>query len=343
MNIQQRWINLGEVAAVVVAFALIVAKNVPGDTNNQLVNVSYDPTRELYQSLNPEFVAAYEKRTGRHITVVQSHGGSSRQARMVISGEQPADVVTLGLFSDIDALRKRGLIADGWADRLPNHSQPYTSTIVFVVRQGNPKNIRDWPDLVHNDVEIITANPKTSGSGKLAALAAWGAIVTRGGTEAQARDYLKTFYEHVAEMDAGARSAAMTFASQELGDVQVTWENEAIREVTESDGKLQVVYPPVSIRAEPYVAWVDANVARRGTQAAAKAYLEFLFSDHAQAIIGRLGYRPYKQNALRAMSIDLPRITLFPITAVARDWDDAQQKFFAENGIIDTVLGSRPQ
>jgi sulfate/thiosulfate transport system substrate-binding protein len=343
VNIRQRWINLGAVAAVVVAFALIVAKNVPGDTNNQLLNVSYDPTRELYQSLNPEFVAAYEKRTGRHITVVQSHGGSSRQARTVISGEQPADVVTLGLFSDIDALRKRGLIADGWADRLPNHSQPYTSTIVFVVRQGNPKNIRDWPDLVRNDVQIITPNPKTSGSGKLAALAAWGAIVTRGGTEEQARDYLKTFYEHVPEMDAGARSAAMTFAAQELGDVQLTWENEAIREVTESDGKLQVVYPPVSIRAEPYVAWVDANVARRGTQAAAKAYLEFLFSDHAQAIIGRLGYRPYKQSALRAMSIDLPRITLFPITAVARDWDDAQQKFFAENGIIDTVLGSRPQ
>jgi len=343
MNIQQRWINLGAVAAVMVAFALIVAKNVPGDTNNQLVNVSYDPTRELYRSLNPEFVATYEKRTGRHITVVQSHGGSSRQARMVISGEQPADVVTLGLFSDIDALRKRGLIADGWADRLPNHSKPYTSTIVFVVRQGNPKKIRDWGDLVQNDVQIITPNPKTSASGKLAALAAWGAVVTRGGTEAQARDYLKTFYEHVPEMDAGARSAAMTFAAQELGDVQLTWENEAIREVTESDGKLQVVYPPVSILAEPYVAWVDANVARRGTQAAAKAYLEFLFSDHAQVIIGRLGYRPYKQNALRAMSIDLPRITLFPITAVARDWDDAQQKFFAENGIIDTVLGSRPQ
>jgi len=251
--------------------------------------------------------------------------------------------VTLGLFSDIDALRKRGLIADGWADRLPNHSQPYTSTIVFVVRQGNPKNIRDWPDLVHKDVQIITPDPKTSGNGKLAALAAWGAIVTRGGTEAQARGYLKTFYEHVPVMDAGARSAAMTFVAQEIGDVQLTWENEAIREVTESNGKLQVVYPPVSILAEPYVAWVEANVARRGTQAAAKAYLEFLFSDQAQAIIGSLGYRPYKQDALRAMSVYLPPITLFPITAVARAWDDAQQKFFAENGIIDAVIGSRPQ
>jgi sulfate/thiosulfate transport system substrate-binding protein len=342
VNNGQGWINFGAVAAVVVAFALIFAKNVPGNTHNQLLNVSYDPTRELYQRLNAEFVATYEKRSGRHITVVQSHGGSSRQARTVISGEQPADVVTLGLFSDVDALRKRGLIASDWADRLPNHSRPYTSTIVFVVRQGNPKNIRDWPDLVHSDVQIITPDPKTSGNGKLSALAAWGAIVTRGGTEAEARAYLKAVYEHVPVMDAGARSAAMTFAVEEIGDVQLTWENEAIREVTESDGKLEIVYPPVSILAEPYVAWVDANVARRGTQAAAQAYLEFLFSDQAQATIARLGYRPYKEGVVRQLSVHLPHITLFPISAVARDWNDAQQKFFAENGIIDTVIGSRP-
>jgi sulfate/thiosulfate transport system substrate-binding protein len=197
--------------------------------------------------------------------------------------------------------------------------------------------------LVHSDVQIITPDPKTSGNGKLSALAAWGAIVTRGGTEAEARAYLKALYEHVPVMDAGARSAAMTFAVEEIGDVQLTWENEAIREVTESDGKLQIVYPPVSILAEPYVAWVDAYVARRGTQAAARAYLEFLFSDQAQATIASLGYRPYKEGAVRASSVHLPQITLFPISAVARDWDDAQQKFFAENGIIDTVIGSRPQ
>jgi sulfate transport system substrate-binding protein len=291
MNNGQRWINFGAVAAVLVAFALIFAKNAPGNTTNQLLNVSYDPTRELYQKLNTEFVVEYEKRTGRHITVVQSHGGSSHQARTVISGEQQADVVTLGLFSDVDALRKRGLIANDWADRLPNHSRPYTSTIVFVVRQGNPKNIRDWPDLVHSDVQIITPDPRTSGNGKLSALAAWGSIVTRGGTEAEARAYLKAFYQHVAVMDAGARSAAMTFALQEIGDVQLTWENEAIREVNESDGKLQLVYPPVSILAEPYVAWVDANVARRGTRAVAQAYLEFLFTDQAQLTIASLGYR----------------------------------------------------
>jgi len=336
-----RWLNFGAVVAVGVAFALIVAKNAPGNTNNQLLNVSYDPTRELYQSLNSEFAATYEKQTGQHVTIVQSHGGSSRQARTVTSGEQPADVVTLGLFTDVDTLRKRGLIASGWADRLPNHSQPYTSTIVFVVRQGNPKHIRDWPDLVHSDVQIITPDPKVSGNGKLSALAAWGAIVTRGGSEQEARAYLKTFYQHVPVLDAGARSAALTFAGQEIGDVQLTWENEAIREVNESNGKLQIVYPPVSILAEPYVAWVDANVAKRGTQAVAQAYLEFLFTDQAQATIASLGYRPYKKQEARGASDPAAAITLFPITALARDWDEAQQKFFADNGVLDTILGEQ--
>jgi sulfate/thiosulfate transport system substrate-binding protein len=339
----QRWINLGAVAAVVVAITLIFAKNLPGNTNNHLLNVSYDPTRELYQKLNTEFTAEYEKQTGRHITIVQSHGGSSRQARTVISGEEPADVVTLGMFTDVDALRKRGLIASNWADRLPNHSLPYTSTIVFVVRQGNPKGIRDWPDLVRSDVQIVTPDPRTSGNGKLSVLAAWGAIVTRGGTEAQARTYLKTFYQHVVEMDPGARTAAMTFVLREIGDVQLTWENEAIREVSDSHGKLQIVYPPVSILAEPYVAWVDVNVTRRRTKAAAEAYLEFLFTDPAQAIIASFGYRPYKEDVARTAAVHLPKLTLFPVTAVASNWDDAQQKFFAENGIIDTITGSRPQ
>jgi sulfate/thiosulfate-binding protein len=337
---RQRWLNLAAVAAVVVAFALIFVKNVPGNANNELLNVSYDPTRELYTKLDAEFVAAYERQTGRKITVQQSHGGSSRQSRKVISGEEQADVVTLAMYTDVDALRKRGLIANDWVDRLPNHSSPYTSTIVFVVRQGNPKNLRDWPDLVHSDVQIVTPDPKTSGNGKLSILAAWGAIVTRGGTEAQAREYLKAFYRHTPTMDPGAQSAAMTFALKEIGDVQLTWEDEAIREVKESDGKLQVVYPPVSILAEPYVAWVDANVTRRGTQAAAKAYLEFLFTDQAQGAIASLGYRPYKEDVLRQAGVHFPKITLFRVTALASSWDDAQQKFFADNGIIDTVTGS---
>jgi sulfate/thiosulfate transport system substrate-binding protein len=335
----QRFTNIFAITAVVAAFTLIVAKNLPGDTNGQLLNVSYDPTRELYQRLNDEFAASYEKSTGKQITIVQSHGGSSRQARSVINGEEPADVVTLGLFSDIDALRKRGLIAKGWENRLPNHSNPYTSTIVFVVRKNNPKNIRDWPDLLQPDVQILTPNPKTSGNGKLSALAAWGAIVTRGGSEADARAYLRAFYQRVPVMDEGARSSAMTFAAGEVGDVHLTWENEAIREAAEANGALEVVYPPVSILAEPYVAWVDANVDRRGTRAVAQAYLQFLFTDSAQQIIAQLGYRPYRQQTGPRPSNHLPRISLFPITAIAHDWDDAQEKFFGENGIIDSVTG----
>jgi sulfate/thiosulfate transport system substrate-binding protein len=335
------WLNFGAIAAVVAGFALIIAKNLPGSPNKELVNVSYDATRELYQTLNLEFAAAYEKRTGRRITVVESHGGSSRQARSVISGEQPADVVTLGLFSDVDALRKLGLIANGWTERLPNHSCPYTSTIVFVVRRGNPKGIRDWPDLIRDDVQIVTPDPLTSANGELSALAAWGSIITRGGTEAEATKYLKSFYRHVPVMDKGARSAAMTFMLEEIGDVHLTWENEAISEVAQGQGHLQVVYPPVSILAEPYVAWVDANVAHHGTLAVAQAYLQFLFTDQAQMTIARFGYRPYKPHLAGDNLVQLPPITLFPITAIARDWDDAQQKFFSENGIVDSAIGPR--
>jgi sulfate/thiosulfate transport system substrate-binding protein len=340
LNNSARAINVGAVIAVFLGFTLIVARNLPGDTHSQLLNVSYDPTRELYQRLDAQFDAQYEKQTGRPITVVQSHGGSSRQSRRVISGEEQADVVTLGMFSDVDALRKRGLIAGNWMDRLPNRSRPYTSTIVFVVRKGNPKNIHDWPDLVHSQVEVVTPNPMSSGNGRLSALAAWGAIVTRGGSEAHARAYLKALYQHVPVMDEGARGAAMTFVIEEIGDVLLTWENEAIRAVAESKGKLQIVYPPVSILAEPYVAWVDANVERRGTRAAAQAYLEFLFSDAGQETIAQFGYRPYKQGILNKMNSHPPSISLFPITAIARDWDDAEQKFFGETGVIDNLIGS---
>jgi sulfate/thiosulfate-binding protein len=334
----RKWLNLGAVGAVIVALSLIVVRNAPGDTSQTLVNVSYDPTRELYQTLSPLFITSYEKATGQHLVIVQSHGGSSRQARKVISGEQQADVVTLGLFTDIDSLRKRGLIATGWADRLPNHSLPYTSTIVFVVRKDNPRHIKDWPDLLAPGVEIVTPDPRTSGNGKLAALAAWAAVVTRGGTETEARAYLASLHQHVSGMDEGARGAATRFASQEIGDVHLTWENEAIREVAESDGKLQIVYPPVSILAEPYVAWVDSTVAHDGNLASAKAYLNFLFSDTAQAAIAHLGYRPYKSGIAT-----FPGLTLVPVTAIARDWDDANEKFFAENGVIDTIMGSRPK
>jgi len=341
MKLPRAWLNVASVLAVIVGLSLIVVKNAPGDARLQLVNVSYDPTRELYETLNPLFVAEYEKNTGRHLTIVQSHGGSSRQARKVISGEQPDDVVTLGLFTDVDSLRRRGLIAPDWSSRLPNHSLPYTSTIVFVVRAGNPRGIKDWPDLLASGLEVVTPDPRTSGNGKLAALAAWAAFITRGGTEADALTWLQYLYRHVQVLDEGARASAITFATQEIGDVHLTWENEARREVAESNGRLQIVYPPVSILAEPYVAWVDSAVDRDGSLPAAKAYLNFLFSDAAQQVMARLGYRPWLAGAASKAGVTFPNITLVPVTAIARDWDGAQEKFFGEGGVFETMMRER--
>jgi len=334
----QAWLNFGALAAIIAAFLLIGARNWPVARAHVLINVSYDPTRELYQALNPLFTATYEKATGEHWTVIQSHGGSSSQAEKVIHGEQKADVVTLGLPSDINSLRKHGLIDAGWQDRLPHHAQPYSSTIVFVVRQGNPYHIRDWPDLLAPGLEIVTPDPRTSGSGKLAALAAWAATTTRGGTETQARAYVQALYKHVPELDEAARGAGAAFAIRAVGDVQLAWENEALREVADSHGKLQIVYPPVSILAEPSVAWVDSAVTHHHTEAAAKAYLNFLFTDQAQAVIARQGYRPVNAAIRQKSGAIFPAITLVPITQLARDWNDANDKFFGADGMIDRLL-----
>jgi sulfate/thiosulfate transport system substrate-binding protein len=330
------WLNAFAVTAVVIAATLVVVKNIQGDTSNVLLNVSYDPTRELFHDLNGQFSAQYAKQTGKKLTIQQSHGGSSRQAQAVIDG-LPADVVTLALRSDVEALHRRGLIADGWAQRLPDDSEPYTSTIVFVVRKGNPRNIRDWPDLVRPGVSVITPNPKTSGNGKLSVLAAWGSVLCRGGTETQALQYLKELYQHVPVLDTGARDATNTFTQEKIGDVHLTWENEALLETEEYRGDFEIVYPPVSIRAEPSVAWVDANVARRKTEVYAKAYLEFLFTDQAQETIAQHGYRPINPTVLKKHANRFPQIDLFPVTILAKNWDDAQQKFFAEAGIFDAI------
>lgn len=336
-------LDLAALAGIALAFALIVAKNADSHTPERLLNVSYDPTRELYQALNPQFVEDYHQKTGRVVTVIQSHGGSSRQARLAVSGELRPDVVTLGLPSDVDTLRKRGQVAEGWAARLPNLSRPYYSTIVFVVRKGNPKALVDWPDLVRPGVEVITPDPKTSGNGKLSALAAWGAVTTRGGTEAQAREYLRALFDHAPFLVPAARAAATAFAVEKIGDVHLAWENEALREVDESAGELQIVYPPVSILAEPSVTWVDANVAQPGRAELARAYLQFLFGDAAQETIARSGYRPWKAEVLQRHAQRLPPLNLFAVNAIARDWDDAQTRFFADNAIIDTVYRPKPR
>jgi sulfate/thiosulfate transport system substrate-binding protein len=330
------WLNAFAVTAAAIAVTLVVVKNIEGDTSSELLNVSYDPTRELFRDLNQQFIAQYARQTGKKLTIRQSHGGSSRQAEAVVDG-LAADVVTLALRSDVEALHARGLIADGWAQRLPDNSEPYTSTIVFVVRKGNPRNIRDWPDLVRPGVSVITPNPKTSGNGKLSVLAAWGSVLYRGGNETQALQYLKELYQHVPVLDTGARDATNTFTQEKIGDVHLTWENEALLETEEYRGDLEIVYPPVSIRAEPSVAWVDANVARRKTEAFAKAYLEFFFTDQAQETIAQHGYRPINTEILKKHANRLPPIDLFPVTILAKDWDDAQQKFFAAPGIFAAI------
>jgi sulfate transport system substrate-binding protein len=311
----------------------LIASNRQGP---ELLNVSYDPTRELWKDLNKEFIPRYEKATGTRLTITPSHAGSATQARAVIDGLE-ADVVTLALWSDTDAIRKRGLIAEGWEKRLPNNSLPYISTIVFVVRKGHPRQIKDWPDLLQPGVQIITPNPKTSGNGKLSFLAAWGAVLHAGKSEEDARRFVTQLYRQVPVLETGARGSTTTFAQKHIGDVHLTWENEGLLEVQEANGELELVYPPASIRAEPYVAVVDANVDRKGTRAAAEAYLQFLYTNEAQEIIARHFYRPINPEVLKRHAADLPDITLFPVTLVARDWDAAQQKFFAEGGIFDGI------
>jgi sulfate/thiosulfate transport system substrate-binding protein len=333
---KRTWTTVLPLLTVIAAVALVFFGNVDNDKSTQLLNVSYDPTRELFQDLNKQFVSEYEKETGQKVTIKQSHGGSSRQAQAVSDGLE-ADVVSLALPSDVELLRLHGLINDDWRDRLPNHSQPYTSVIVFVVRKGNPKDIKDWPDLARADVSVITPNPKTSGNGKLSLLAAWGSIIYRGGSEEAARDYLRRLYQNVPILGTGARDSTITFTQDKIGDVQLTWENEARFESQDWPGELEIVYPPVTIQAEPSVTWVDKNVEHRKTAGYAKAYLEFLFSRAAQETIARYGYRPVDPEVLREYANRLPAVQLFPITLIARDWNDAQQKFFADNGVFDLV------
>lgn len=302
----------------------------------ELLNVSYDPTRELWKAVDQQFIPRYEKESGRKLIIHPSNGASGSQARAVIDGLE-ADVVTLALWSDTDTLRKKGLIKENWDESFPHKSLPYFSTIVFVVRKGNPKGIKDWPDLVKSDVSIITPNPKTSGNGKLSFLAAWGSVLRRGGSDDDARTFVTSLYRHTPILDSGARGATTTFAQKGIGDVHLTWENEAHLEVRESRGELELVYPPVSIRAEPHVAVVDSNVDRKGTRAAAEAYLNFMYTDEAQEIIAANYYRPINPEILAKHGNTFGTIELFPVTEIAADFDAAQTKFFAEGAIFDGI------
>jgi sulfate transport system substrate-binding protein len=305
----------------------------------QLLNVSYDPTRELYVDLNKAFAADWKKKTGDDVTIRQSHGGSGKQARAVIDGLD-ADVVTLALAYDIDAISEKGrLLPADWQKKLPDNSTPYTSTIVFLVRRGNPKHIRDWSDLVRPGVVVVTPNPKTSGGARWNYLAAWGwALRQPGGSDATAKAFVKDLYSHVPVLDAGARGATTTFVQRGVGDVLLAWESEAFLAKKElGPEKVDIVVPPTSILAEPPVAVVDKIAARKGNAAVAKAYLEFLYTPQAQEIIAKDYYRPRDQKIAQEYAINFPKLTLFTVDEVFGGWQKAQATHFADGGVFDQI------
>ena len=304
-----------------------------------LLNVSYDPTRELYQELNAGFAKYWKGKTGQTVTVRQSHGGSGKQARSVIDGLE-ADVVTLALGYDVDALHQHAkLIPANWQTRLPHNSAPYTSTIVFVVRKGNPKGIKDWDDLVKPGVSVITPNPKTSGGARWNYLAAWGyALRQSKGDEGKARDFVTRLYKNVPVLDSGARGSTTTFTQRGMGDVMIAWENEAFLAVKElGPDKLAIVVPSVSILAEPPVTIVDKTVDKRGTRAVAQAYLEYLYGEDGQEIAAKHYYRPRLAKVASKHAGDFTKVSLFTIDEVFGGWGKAQPKHFGDGGIFDEI------
>ncbi len=304
-----------------------------------LLNVSYDPTRELWKALNPAFIEKYLSETGVRVTIKQSHGASGSQARSIIDGLE-GDVATLSIWSDTDSLRKKGLIREGWESQFANRSLPYTSTVVFVTRQGNPRNIADWPDLLQDGLSVITPSPKTSGNGKLSFLAAWGSVIARGGSVDEAREFVTKLYSRVPVLDTGARGSTTTFAQKGIGDIHLALESEAKLEVHEANGALQIIYPQQSILHEPHVAIVDRVVDQRGTRAVAEAYLNFLYTPAGQEIIAQHHFRPTDPDVLRAHASQFPSIKMFLITDFVPDWEVANAKFFADGAIFDSIYSS---
>jgi sulfate/thiosulfate-binding protein len=303
----------------------------------KLLNVSYDPTRELYQEYNKAFSKFWEKQHGDTVAVSQSHGGSGKQARAVIDGLE-ADVVTLALGSDIDAVAKQGLVAADWETKYANHAAPYTSTIVFLVRKGNPKHIKDWGDLIRPDVEVITPNPKTSGGARWNYLAAWGYALQKTGNEQGARDYIAKLFHNVKVLDSGARGATTSFVERGLGDVLIAWENEAYLSLNElGKGQFELVTPSVSILAEPPVAVVEKVAKKHGTEEVANAYLQHLYSKEGQRIAAKNYYRPIDPEVAKETSKNFAPIKLFTVRDLEGNWTTAQKRHFATGGTFDQL------
>lgn len=305
----------------------------------ELLNVSYDPTRELYDEINPLFAADWKAKTGQDVKINMSHGGAGKQARAVIDGLS-ADVVTLALAYDIDEIAaKTDALAEGWQKRLPNNSAPYTSTIVFLVRDGNPKNIRDWDDLVKPGVGVITPNPKTSGGARWNFLAAWAFARDKYGSEAAAEDFVRKLFANVPVLDSGARGSTTTFAERGIGDVLLAWENEAFLAQKElGEGKFDIVVPSISILAEPPVTVLDGNAARHGTEKVASAYLNFLYTPEAQDVIGKNFYRPTSDAAKTKYASTFPEVNLVTIDGAFGGWQAAQKRFFNDGGVFDKIF-----
>ena len=318
-----------------IASALFAA---PALAQTTLLNVSYDPTRELYVEYNKAFNQHWTAQGHEAISVQQSHGGSGKQARAVIDGLK-ADVVTLALAGDIDELHKLGkLIPENWQERLPQASTPYTSTIVFLVRKGNPKNIKDWGDLTKDGVEVITPNPKTSGGARWNFLAAWAWAQQHYGSEAKAQEYVKALYQHVPVLDTGARASTITFVNNQIGDVLLAWENEAFLALKEQGGdQFEIVAPSLSILAEPPVSVVDKNVDKHGTRKVAEAYLQYLYSEEGQRIAAKNFYRPRNEKVAAEFAQQFPNLKLVTIDKDFGGWKTAQPKFFNDGGIFDQI------
>jgi sulfate transport system substrate-binding protein len=318
--------------------ALVAAGGPALAADPRLLNASYDPTRELYDDVNAAFAKAWKARSGQDLVVRQSHGGSGKQARAVIDGLE-ADVVTLALAYDVDAIAKAGLVAPDWQGRLPQNAAPYTSTIVFLVRKGNPKGLRDWDDLVRPGVSVITPNPKTSGGARWSYLAAWAhALRKPGGDEAKAKEFVRALFRNVPVLDSGARGSTTTFVERGIGDVLLAWENEAFLALERlGRGNLELVVPRTSILAEPPVAVVDRNVDRRGTRAVAQAYLEFLYSPEGQELAAKHFYRPRDPQVAARHAARFPKVDLVSIDGVFGGWQKAQATHFGDGGVFDQI------